>query len=633
MHRFASITAALGIISQVAGAFHAQRASDEQALSTPSPEPITVTQLPLPPVADSKVGSCTPEINPNGTGCLLKSSQVASGNFLPDDKHVLVSMNFTGAPAAPDPASIYDGSHLALVKADGTSFSSGDPWKCITCGVSEENKVGSSGLAPYAQSFRDGKRVLVGTNIVDCGEALLASDDCTPDKVHIYPLRWDNEADGSGPGGVIRELRLHPDNVHIGFNSFTYSNGQLGQLAYFGRLEFNPSPKTGEPRSARYDIVKVTRLFNPDSPQLFSTEGGELFLNRSAIAVGELRGFSGRGKEVTFIGNPVESCNIDVFAADLTTGNVRRLTSHPEYVDPIDVSPDDKWQVILDTRGTGRQMFMAGMRGIPPIIDLIATTVASSTRNNGPRRFFNPWLLDRDGDRDNYYGQQVNGDGDGSPGSINDEDWNAAADPKWSYDGTRIAYTENLVVAPSCGGSNPLRCPKSTEPGGRVTRLMVAHLTDRKALDLDPVDEVSDDIPWGVPYEPGSEAPDRPVIAGGNYTLKGEVSGSADVTIINDTKVPGAIKTVAVKYHEYSDDGVHVIDGSERFTSTVKSITDNHVDWYSDLTLSGETTGTKKTSPDGFHLEIDTMTNIFNANGTLTTTIDGKEWKQPQNGT
>ena len=59
----------------------------------------------------------------------------------------------------------------------------------------------------------------------------------------------------------------------------------------------------------------------------------------------------------------------------------------------------------------------------------------------------------------------------------------------------------------------------------------------------------------------------------------------------------------------------------------------NHVDWYSDIVSTGEQEGTKKTSPEGFHLEIDTMTNIFNANGTLTTTVDGQVFKQPANGT
>jgi hypothetical protein len=58
------------------------------------------------------------------------------------------------------------------------------------------------------------------------------------------------------------------------------------------------------------------------------------------------------------------------------------------------------------------------------------------------------------------------------------------------------------------------------------------------------------------------------------------------------------------------------------------------VDWYSNLTQTGPGIyNTKKTSADGFHITIDVLTNEFNANGTLTTTIDGKKYSAPPNGT
>jgi hypothetical protein len=169
-------------------------------------------------------------------------------------------------------------------------------------------------------------------------------------------------------------------------------------------------------------------------------DGTQLRCNPESISVGELRGFSGTGEEVTYIGSPIESNNIDVFAAHLTTGEIRRLTSNPEYVDPVDISYDNEWTVTDDTLGTNRQLFMTGMRGIPPITDIISTSAASSTRNNGDRRFFNVWLIDRYGGRGSYNGQKVNEAGDGSPGSINDPLWNAIADPKFSPDSTHIVY-------------------------------------------------------------------------------------------------------------------------------------------------------------------------------------------------
>ena len=593
-------------------------------IAPPQPEPITITELPLPPVAPStRSGSCTYR-----TGCLDRTSSVRNGNFLPDGNHVVATANFTGAPASNNPASIYTGVQLIIIKTDNTTFPNGDPWKCITCGVPRNHTLGAS----YPQAFKDGKRILIETDIVSCGDELLNSEKCTPEKVHIYPIRWDNRADGSGAGGTIRELRIHPDNVHIGFNSFGISSGKIDEYGYFGRLRFNPSPKTGTPRAPRYDVVNVTVLFNKHESQPFTVNGSNLIFNPESITVGEFRGFTGSGKEVTYVGNPVESCNIDLFAADLTTGKVRRLTSHPEYTDPIDVSPDDKWQVILDTRGTGRQMFLAGLRGIPPVTDMASVTVTASTRNNGARRFFEPWLLDHDGDRGTYFGQKINAAGDGSPGSINDPNWNAGADPRWSPDGTRIVYFQNLVQAPACGGGNPLPCPNSTEQGGRTSRVMLAHLTSRQPVKVEVVEPISDEIPWCTPYTPGDKMPERSYPSAGNYTLKGKKSGFASVSIAYGHNNP-SIMTVGVTYHNYSDGGLSFISGSEEVTSTPLSVTLNRVDWFSDIVSTGEQKGTKKTGPGGFHLEIDAMTNIFNANGTITTTVDGEVFKQPANGT
>ncbi|KAI3321897.1 hypothetical protein HD806DRAFT_502244 [Xylariaceae sp. AK1471] len=602
----------------------------------PEPEPIEITELPLPPVAPSTTeGSCTLDVNPLGNGCILRTGGLVQlGSFLPDGNHVIARVNFTGAPASPDPASIYSGDQIIIIKADGETFSNGSPWKCLTCGVPEDHARGRKDTLDYPQSFRDGKRLLVGANILDCGDFDLASDGCNPERTYIYPLRWNTAVDGSGEGGSIRELRLHPDNIHIGFNSFAVAGGAiLTQYAYVGRLVFNPSPVTGLPLSPRYDITNVTTLFN-DAPeyQPILVEGDKIRINPKGISVGEFRGFSGTGKEATYIGYPKESSNIDVFAVDLATGAVRRLTSHPEYCDPIDISADDEWIAIMDTRSSNRQEFVAGMRHIPPLTDLVTTTATSSTRNNGARRFFQPYLLDRYGDRGDYYGQQINGAGDGSPGSFNDPLWNGMADPRFSLDVTRVAYWQALVVSPSCGGANPLPCPNSTEPGGRTERAMVARFTERQPKAVQPVAPMTEYIPWGTPYEPGLTLAPRLVSLGGVYTLDGLTSGSAEV-VITETSNGTALSSVAVTYKNFSDDGLTFLNGFENVTSRNPSITLNHVDWYSNLVQTGETHATKKTSCNGFHLTIDVLLNIFEANGTLTTTINGTEYKQPANGT
>jgi hypothetical protein len=248
------------------------------------------------------------------------------------------------------------------------------------------------------------------------------------------------------------------------------------------------------------------------------------------------------------------------------------------------------------------------------------------------RRFFQPWLLTHDGDHNPYYGQQINAAGDGSAGSVNDPNWNAGADPRWSPDGTRITYYQMLVVPPACGGKNPLPCPVSTAQGGRTYRLMLATLTSRKPLHLEVVAPISDVVPWGIPYFPGQPAPTFSLIPQGNYKLKGKASGYADVKITLDVNHT-YVSFVGVTYYNFSDDGANFIVGSENVTGAPVSLTATRLDWYSNLTSTGASLSTKMTSPGGFHLAIDTFINIFEANGTLMTTVDGVVYKQPDNET
>jgi hypothetical protein len=348
----------------------------------PKPEPISVKELPLPPVSSATIGACNSIINPNYTGCIDQIYTITSaGSFLPDNNHVIVIANFTGAPAPPAPGSIYSGIHLIIVRTNGTYFPSGSPWKCITCGVPASQSAGLTSSDFYAQAFHDGRRILIGNNIVD-GGADLTSELCTPNTTHMYPIRWNTAVDGSGPGGATRELRLHPDQVHLGFNAFT----PYGESSFLSTLVFNPSPTVGLPMSPRYDLANITGFYSSSNPPYYVTINSTLFLNTSAITVGEFRGFSGDGEEIFYVGSDFESDNIDMSACNLNTGVVRRITQLPGYIDPIDSSKDNKWLAILDGRFTNRTDFMDGMRGIPAVNDIVLEGVATAVRSNGDRR-------------------------------------------------------------------------------------------------------------------------------------------------------------------------------------------------------------------------------------------------------
>jgi hypothetical protein len=548
---------------------------------------------------------------------------------LTDNNHVVVSVNFTGAPAAPDPASVYQGSQIIIVRANGTKFPNGDPWRCLTCSIPAANSQGADpDIRDYPQTFNDGLRILAGYNVLQ-SQVPFQNDNWSPNTTHVYPLRWNTAANGSGPGGSIRELRLHPDSVHLGFNALTISANGVGETSYFSRLSFNPSPSTGTPLVPRYDLVNVTQFADSKNPGSAYIKGDTLVLNSSAIGiVGEFRGFTGKGDEMLTIAT-IDSGNYDIIAIDLQNGQVRRITERPGYADPIGYSYDGRWSVILDTRATNRTFFLDGMRHVPPVADLVSGAFAASIRNNGPRRFFQPFLFDNHGDCGSYGGQQINA-GDGKAGSPSDPNWNALADPRWSWDGTKVIYHQALVVSPHCGGSNPLPCPVSTAQGGRNFRLMLATLTSRKPKPYQPIAPVSDAVPWGTPYVPGGVGPSGGPLPGGNFTLYGSASGYAKVSLFNNTK--GAITSVAATYFNFSNDGCNYLSGSESVTTSPLTVTNSRFDWYSNLTVTGEIYATKVTGPGGWHASDDVLTNIFQANGTLVTTVNGVSYYQPVNG-
>ncbi|KAF1966332.1 hypothetical protein BU23DRAFT_663420 [Bimuria novae-zelandiae CBS 107.79] len=632
------VTASLALNIIAGAALPARKALYYDIPPPPSPEPIEVIELPLPPVAPSlETGACTLDINPRKTGCIqreLGDYEFQAGDFSPDGNHIIVNVKFVGAPKAPDPASIYDGEQLILVKADGTTFNNGDTWKCLSCAVPEGQQKLLDPQRDYPHVFRSGDKALWGHNVLDCNGHQLASDECTAQDTHIYPIYWAVIQDGVEKNGAPRELRLHPDDIHFGWSSFTNSGGQN---TFFGRLQFNANPETGNILAPRYELVDVNLLYDPARSQRLTAKGKKIMIHDDAIGIGELRGFSGTGDEIIYIGPTWEANNIDVSAIHVVTGVVRRLTEHPEYTDPIAFSVDNKWFVAMDTRGSNRQMFMSGMRHIPPLIDLITVTVASSTRNNGNRRFFQPILIDGYGDRGDYFGQQVNAEGDGSAGAVNDPNWNGRADPAFSHDGTKIVYWQAIVTGRECGGLNPLPCPVPTTQGQREYRLMLARLTSRTPQPVPPVFDVPDQLPWATPFPPGSNFPkDSQRLVAGSYTLRGRISGHAIVKLTSSTSDQSrGYDTVAVNYTNYADVEGYILNGWEKVTSTIllPNPWDTLVDWYSDIEETGVVSATKRTSPDGFHLQIDAVANIFNATGTLTTTINGVQYKQPANGT
>lgn len=114
------------------------------------------------------------------------------------------------------------------------------------------------------QAFQDGKRALLGTHVVECPE-ILTSESCGLVTLRLIPLRWNNTADGTEPRGQMRELRLHPDNVHVGFGWIRPTANGATQNSFIGRMSYGPSPTLGDPLVPRYDLTDVRILYNEES--------------------------------------------------------------------------------------------------------------------------------------------------------------------------------------------------------------------------------------------------------------------------------------------------------------------------------------------------------------------------------
>lgn len=583
--------------------------------------PVSISELPVPPTApsDSPV-SCTAAVNPHGSGCVSSGrSGLGSVGLFGDPHEVLLGVAFAGAPAAPDPASVYSGEQVLLVKTDGTVFPGGDPWKCLTCGVPATNEqgidTGSFGYPP-PHAFPGDHRVLVGNGVLDCGPYDVSDDRCTPQNTRIYPIELGGKPlGGMIGGGLTREWRLNPDGVHLGWNTAVQNKNGFDEFGSVGRLAFNQATQA-------YDLLDVTLLFN-SSPQYLPyvvKPGNRLAFNPVAM-VGEFRGWTADGKEALGV-QSYESGSIDAWATSLATGRSRPMTSHAEYTDPMFPSPDGRWLLAEQVRGSGRLDFISGMEGVPPITDQLPTTGhISGIRNNGQRRFFLPYLVNTAAP---YLNQQINAGGD--------PNWNASADPAWLADSAAVVWVDRLVLPPACGGANPLPCPVSAEPGGRASRVMIARFPTLTPRPLTTPATVSDVVPWGTPYTVGQAFPVRPHLPAGTYTLEGRFCGQATV-VVTENATQTAIASIQVSYKNYDDDLIHVINGTESVSASGLAIAPA-LTFHENLALSGLQTGSKLTSePGGFTLFPQVLQSNFQTAGTLTTTIDGTIYTQPANGT
>jgi len=450
------------------------------------------------------------------------------------------------------------GMHVMISRIDGSDYT------CLTCPL---------GALPFAKPdvFSDGRRILVGNQaalgtplplpfvspfadaetvpILECTPSLL---DCLSAALVYVRVPYDPDDTALFANQRVREFRTAPDGVHIG-----WTQGRA-------TVPLTLIPVIGELRreADHYELDNVEVLIDL-SPALSARADGTY--DFSLPLSGEIKRFTAGGAAVALF-HPENAFNGDPSLVDLASGATRRLTRHPDYDEPVDISPDGRWLVVGSKRSNDPAFDVLAAFGLverPAFVELAGSVLYSgwAFAGNGNRnRGLDTWLLDTTAERGDYIGQQLS----------DDRCYGGFERQHWNSDGTRVAKREQirpqLSDAPQCQGI----------PAARV---VVYELTSRQPIP--PEDRIpavsTPEVPWAVSI---TDVKSAPTVAPGVYVVRGRVFGEARVDL-------SAVGTaIAVEYDNYSDDGLQVLNGSEALALESQS-----VPYTADIEVSGCHTG------------------------------------------
>ena len=450
---------------------------------------------------------------------------------------------FSGIPDGGERAEIMS------VAPDGSDLT------CLTCGIAPE--VVEPLLKPIA--FADGQRIAVRVGNQSPGTAAdHAILECLPDvsrceEAVLVPLVPPAASDPSVEQDQ-RELRVAPDGEHVGFSQVRLApDGSQALVAIVGRL------------------VRTEDAYEIEDPRVVSARG-------------ELESFTpdGRGVLVAVLSpGPYEMANPDVVSIDLATGEVGRVTSAPDYDEPVELSPDGSSYVVGSGRGSGLFETVSQVRR-PSLLGSALDPLTTYLFTNHRAELLEGWMVPVGAEADGTLGQRI-------PSPPGGQD----ARPIWNWrpDGTAITWWE--------GRGSGLETDESD------TRLVVAELPDRRPVGDRPPVEVPD--PGWAPSLAGFVPEVVPV----PRSRAGSQSGSV---IVEVTQAGGAL-VVQLSYLDFSDDGEWVINGTERADRR-----DGATTYAADLVLSGD--------HDGF-LRAIAVISIAGIEGEITSEVDGRQLALP----
>jgi hypothetical protein len=549
-----------------------------RAAPPPPAEPVALAELPLPPLAGPDCAA------PVSTGCLEPgANEMELGGFLPGGKALLLRMRFAIAPANGLP-----GDHLVLVRTDGTAFPGGNAWKCLTCGLSPSVAAAFGTRLDHPQPFPDGRRVLAGMTVFDCSPWPLDDERCAAGMLRAYPIET---AWAQDPDVQLQGVRLHPDGAHVGF-AVAAGGHRAAPFVWVASL-------FGDGR--HYVLDKPQLLYRSDPAARMVRPGrtsGTLEIDRTAIEIEALSGFSADGREIYYRGFPWESGSADLFAVTVATGKVRRITQAGGMVGPVAASPDGAWLALGDAGASGRRAFLAGLRTVPPLTDLVSRA-ALATLDKADASFLDLVMRDREGDRAGHAGQVLSGSNTG---------WSVAGAPAWSPDGTAIAAVQ---VAARPGPATQ----------GRTMRLVLTRLTGRTPARPVRPEGLPDIIGWATPVAPSAMPADRYPIPAGRYRIVGKGGGEA-LVVLSRSSGSTAITGVSVVYDKFAENPGPRLNGEESAAMSAAGV----VALRANLAQAGPVPARKLTGPDGLVLSDGSIA------GMMTTTLGAQTWRQPDPG-
>ncbi|MFE7111486.1 hypothetical protein ACFU98_39315 [Streptomyces sp. NPDC057575] len=399
---------------------------------------------------------------------------------------------------------------------------------CLTCGLD----TGSSKDLSQPLVFPDGHRMLVNSGIPGEGTMVLECEDviskCRDPKP--VPLNFPDP----GEGKVLqkgREVRIAPDGKHIAFTQIRATpTGEPGYLANVGTLR-----RSGD----SYEIDDA----------------------RVVSAKGEAKSFTpdGLGLVVSEYVDTPEAANPDDFRYDLKTGHKTRITYANDYDEDLQFAPDGQRYVVGSGRDSGIFETLSQVTRpnfIGPGYQPVFLTLFNQRRERPD--LLEPWVVGTGSEAKGELGEPL------APGAT-ESGWDSRMKNHWSPDSTKVTFWQ-----------------QNMKDSG-ASRMVVADVSDRPS---DPLRaRATPDPSWADPlqnYTPETFDPPK--------SRAGHKSGSVTIEETTNPDNP-AVTTLKVTYHNFSDDGKSVINGTEQSEYTAGGI-QGTAHYTADLAMSGAHEGT-----------------------------------------